>query len=110
MNAERGRRGGVLSAPWAVASGIDDAILNLPDVTQGRVSKFITKSLSIHAHVSEKLRNKVWSDEFVDLNSLLPEVSLVHQDVTWGVWNPCHMRCVKTEGFDPHILCVVKGL
>ena len=80
MNAESGRRGGMLSAPWAVASGIGEAILNLPVVTQGRVST--CKSLSIHVHVSEKLRNKVWSDEFVDLNSLLPEVSLVHQDMT----------------------------
>ena len=49
MNAESGRRGGVLSAPWAVASGIDDAILNLPDVTQGRVSK--CRGVACRTHV-----------------------------------------------------------
>ena len=68
MNAESGGQGGgMLSAPWAIVSGIDYSILNLPGTTQGRVSKFITKSLSLHGHVSEKFRIKVWSDEFVDL-------------------------------------------
>ena len=99
MNAERG--GGMLSAPWAIVSGIDDSILNLPGATQGRVSKFITKSLSLHGHVSEKLRIKVWSDEFVDLNSLLPEVSLVHQDMTLTIRpegdSGCPAICVATK-------------
>ena len=46
---------GMLSSTWAVVSGIDDSILNHLGAMQDRVSTFITKSLSLHGHVYEKL-------------------------------------------------------
>ena len=61
------------------------SVLNLPGPTQARVSRLITNSLSIHSHVPQKTRLKIWSDEFVDMSSLLPEVSLVPKEMTLTV-------------------------
>ncbi|KAI0241893.1 hypothetical protein LSAT2_015678 [Lamellibrachia satsuma] len=52
--------------------GIVDALNVLPG-TQERVSSFVLPTLSLHAHVPEKTRAKVWSG---DLATLLPEASL----------------------------------
>ena len=71
--------------PMASSAGIVETVLNLPGPTQARVSRLITNSLSIHSHVPQKTRLKIWSDEFVDISSLLPEVSLVPQEMTLTV-------------------------
>ena len=56
--------------------GIVDALNILPGATQERVSSFVLPTLFLHAHVPEKTRAKVWSGDFVDVATLLPETSL----------------------------------
>ena len=38
-----------------------------------RASSFASSSLPMYAHVSPKLRTKIWAGEYVDVASLLPE-------------------------------------
>ena len=52
--------------------GIVDALNVLPG-TQDRVSNFLLPTLSLHAHVLENTRAKVWSG---DVATLLPEASM----------------------------------
>ena len=56
--------------------GIVDALNVLPGATQERVSNCVLPTLSLHAYVPEKTRAKIWSGNFVDLATLLPEASL----------------------------------
>jgi len=64
---------------------IIDAICNLPGPTQTRKSPIITNTLSINTHVTTKVRTKVWSDEFVDMFSLLPEATLSQTEMALTV-------------------------
>ena len=77
--------------PWPSTSGMGfDAIIgSLPEATQERVSGLTASSLPIHAHVPQKLKNKIWADEFIELGSLLktahnrrPDYSLSIQPAT----------------------------
>ena len=43
------------------------------------------RTVSLHAHVPEKVRANVWSGEYVDLHALLPEISLAQQDFSLTV-------------------------
>ena len=79
---------GMVDPPWPTTDslmetstdlpvpGIVDALNVLPGATQERVSSFVLPTLSLHAHGLEKTRAKVWSGDFVDLATLLPEASL----------------------------------
>ena len=91
------QRAGMVDPPWptvadmvetAAVQPTDDlieAICNLPGPTQTRISPMITNTLSIHHHVPAKIRSKVWSHEFVDIFSLLPEVTLAQQEMAFTV-------------------------
>ena len=61
-------------------AGIVDDIHILQGDTQTRVASLVLPTLTVHAHVPEKIRAKIWLGEFVDLYTLLPEVSLGQQD------------------------------
>ena len=74
-----------IELPMASSVGIVDTVLTLPGPTQARVSRLITNSLSLHSHVPQKTRLKIWFNDFVDIYSLLPEVSLVPQEMTLTV-------------------------
>ena len=79
---------GMVEPPWPTTDhlmdtstdlpvpGIVDALNILPGATQERVSRFVLPTLSLHAHVLQKTRAKVWSGDFVDLTTLLPETCL----------------------------------
>ena len=57
-------------------AGIVDDIHILQGDTQTRVASLVLPTLTVHAHVPEKIKAKIWLGEFVDLYTLLPEVSL----------------------------------
>ena len=88
---------GMIAPPWPTVpdmietvavqprDDIIDAICNLPGPTQTRMSPMITNTLSINTHVTTKVRTKVWSDEFVDMFSLLPEVTLSQTEMALTV-------------------------
>ena len=65
------------SAPWPSpasltnCAGIDNVLSGLPRAVQDRVASFVSPCLPIHAQVSEKQKQKIWADEYVDLASLL---------------------------------------
>ena len=88
---------GMIAPPWHTVQymvvtvavqprdDIIDVICNLPGPTQTRISPMITNTLSINTHVTTKVRTKVWSDEFVDMFSLLPEVNLSQTEMALTV-------------------------
>ena len=87
VNAESGGRGGgMLSAPSAMVSCIDDSILNLPGTTQGRVSKCIATSPSLHGHVLDRVEPRLHRQE-------REEVSTVAVAIAQGVF-PCNARLI----------------
>lgn len=49
-----------------------NAIANLSSHSRVRVSNFMSSSVSIYDHVTQKNREKVWSGEFIDLSLLSP--------------------------------------
>ena len=63
--------------PWPTAEGLlsgelrPGALDSLPADVRGRIVGFSASSLPVHAHVSEKLRQKIWADEFVEMNTML---------------------------------------
>ena len=64
------------SAPWPTADTTGTGIctgFSLPTVVGARASSFASSSLPMYAHVSPKLRTKIWAGEYVDIASLLPE-------------------------------------
>ena len=73
--------------PWPSTSGMgfEEMVQRLPEATQERVSVLAASSLPIHSHVSEKIKNKIWAEEFVDFSTLLktynhrPDYSLTIQ-------------------------------
>ena len=63
---------GMVDPPWLITNtlmvtstdpGIVDALNVLPGATKERVSNFVLPTLSLHEHVLEKTRAKVWSGE-----------------------------------------------
>jgi len=54
-------------------TGVGGILGRLPLGAQDRVRQFTSPSLSLHAHVSDKIRAMVWAGEFVELASLLPQ-------------------------------------
>lgn len=72
---------GAEQAPWPnmdtvlgkrIHSEIHKNISDLPPGTRERVSTHASSSLPIYAHVSEKIRQKIWANEFVDMAILSP--------------------------------------
>ena len=62
------------SAPWPTADTTGTVSgLSLPTVVGARASSFASSYLPMYAHVSFKLRTKIWAGEYVDIASLLPE-------------------------------------
>ena len=60
--------------------GIVDNIRVLPGDAPNRVASLVLPTLALHAHVSEKTRDRIWAGEFVDLCALLPESALDQPD------------------------------
>ena len=64
----------IASAPWPTADTTGTVSgTGLPTVVGARASSFASSSLPMYAHVSSKLRTKIWAGEYVDIASLLPE-------------------------------------
>ena len=64
------------SAPWPTAEGLlarTGAFEQLPTSTQERVVAFASSSLPVYAQVNQKLRTKIWADEFVDMSAMLQD-------------------------------------
>ena len=59
------------SAPWPTADTTGTVSgTGLPTVVGARASSFASSSLPMYAHVSSKLRTKIWAGEYVDIASL----------------------------------------
>ena len=71
---------GLLGPADAPLPGIVDNIRVLPGDAPGRVASLVLPTLALHAHVSEKTRDRIWAGEFVDLYALLPESALDQPD------------------------------
>ena len=62
------------SAPWPTADTTGTVSgIGLPTVVGARASSFASSSLLMYVHVSPKRRTKIWTREYVDIASLLPE-------------------------------------
>ena len=59
---------------------IVDSIQVLPGDAQSRVASFVLPTSVVHAHVSERMSDRIWTGDFVDLYALLPESALDQQD------------------------------
>ena len=88
--------------------GIVDALNILPGATPERVSSFVLPTLSLHAHVPEKTRAKVWSGDFVDLATFLLETSLFQPNYALTIREPCLLRCTHFQNSNSFIPSVVK--
>ena len=56
--------------------GIVDDIRDLSRNAQNSVANLVLTTLTLHVHVSEQMRDKIWAGEFVDMHALLLENSL----------------------------------
>ena len=56
--------------PSTSGMGYDEIIESLPEATQERVSALSASSLPIHVHVPQKLKHKIWADEFIEFKLL----------------------------------------
>ena len=65
--------------------GVNEVINNLPAETPDRVRALTACSISLHSHIPEKVRAKVWTGEFVELSTLLPESRSTSQEVSLGL-------------------------
>ena len=78
--------------PWpslhSAATGMHDILQGLPCATQERVASLTAPSLSIHAHVPEKVKSKIWADEYVEFSSLLKHKNSFKQDYTLSIQTP----------------------
>ena len=78
-----------LGAPWPSANGFETGVGGvlgrLPLGAQDRVRAFTSSSLSLHAHVPDKMRAMVWAGEFVELASLLPQRKTAPQELALGL-------------------------
>ena len=52
---------------------IVDIIPVLPGDAQSRVAGLVLPTLTLHAHVSKRMRDIIWTGDFVDLYALLPD-------------------------------------
>ena len=60
-----------LAPPWPTADALTGTVRIITDTMGERTSNFASASLPIHAHVSARIRAKIWAREFVDLATLL---------------------------------------
>ena len=60
-----------LAPPWPTADALTGTVRIITDTMGERTSNFASSSLPIHAHVSARIRAKIWAGEFVDLATLL---------------------------------------
>ena len=65
--------------------GVNEVINNLPAETRDRVRALTACSISLHSHIPDKVRAKVWAGEFVELSTLLPESRSTSQEVSLGL-------------------------
>ena len=72
------------SATWPTADTTGTVSgIGLPTVQGARASSFASSSLPMYAHVSSKLRTKIWAGEYVDIASLLPDSPRISLATLW---------------------------
>ena len=73
--------------PWPSLStaGMHDIIQGLPYATQERVATLTAHSLPIHIHVPEKIRAKIWADEYVPFSALLKSNQSFRQEYSLAI-------------------------
>ena len=60
-----------LAPPWPTADALTGTVRIIANTMGERTSNFASSSLPIHAHVSARIRAKIWAGEFVHLATLL---------------------------------------
>ena len=58
---------GLLGAVDQPMPGIVNILQDLPGDAQSRVASLVLPTLSLLAHVSERVRERIWTGDFVDL-------------------------------------------